>query len=123
MGFSRIARSPSDASTVLVEGPWEHRYVAANGARFHVATLGEGMAADLAGTGITVSTIFPGFIRSEINEKVKKAPFMVDTETGCRALAAAIERESRKASVPSWPWAPLGFAMRVLPLSVVAKMS
>ncbi len=32
----------SDASTVLVDGPWEHRYVAANGARFHVATLGEG---------------------------------------------------------------------------------
>ncbi|KGM13873.1 alpha/beta fold hydrolase [Cellulomonas bogoriensis] len=27
----------TDASTVLVDGPWEHRFVAANGARFHVA--------------------------------------------------------------------------------------
>ncbi|WP_024795715.1 SDR family oxidoreductase [Tomitella biformata] len=87
-----------------------------------VATLGEGMAADLAGTGITVTTVFPGFIRSEINEKVKKAPFIVDTETGCRALAAAIEREPRKASVPAWPWVPLGLAMRYLPLPIVAKM-
>ena len=88
-----------------------------------VAALGEGMSADLAGTGITVTTLFPGFIRSEINEKVKKVPLIVDTETGCRAMAAAIEREPRKASVPAWPWAPIGAAMRVLPLSLVAKMA
>lgn len=31
-----------DAASVLLEGPWEHRFVAANGARFHVATLGDG---------------------------------------------------------------------------------
>lgn len=88
-----------------------------------VATLGEGIRADLLGTGIAVSTILPGFIRSEINEKVKKVPFIVDTETGCRALVKAIEREPAKASVPPWPWAPLGAAMRYLPLPVVAKMS
>ena len=32
----------NDASTVLIDGPWEHRLVAANGARFHVAEMGEG---------------------------------------------------------------------------------
>src|SRR5688500_19491456 len=31
-----------DASLALVDGPWEHRFVAANGARFHVAEQGEG---------------------------------------------------------------------------------
>lgn len=88
-----------------------------------VASLGEGMRADLAGTGIRVSTIFPGYIRSEINEKVKKVPFIVDTETGCRALAAAIEKEPGKSYVPAWPWIPFGFAMKVLPLSVVRRMA
>jgi pimeloyl-ACP methyl ester carboxylesterase len=34
-------RAP-DASVALVDGPWRHRMVAANGARFHVAELGEG---------------------------------------------------------------------------------
>ncbi|WP_048771259.1 SDR family oxidoreductase [Rhodococcus ruber] len=87
-----------------------------------VAALGEGMRADLARTGIRVSTIFPGFIRSEINEKVKNVPFVVDTETGCRALAAAIEKEPHKAYVPAWPWTPLAYAMKVLPLSVVSRM-
>ncbi|HEV7195117.1 MAG TPA: alpha/beta hydrolase [Pedococcus sp.] len=31
-----------DASMALIEGPWEHRFVAANGARFHVAEQGDG---------------------------------------------------------------------------------
>lgn len=88
-----------------------------------VASLGEGMRADLAQTGIDVSTIFPGFIRSEINEKVKKVPFIVDTETGCRALAAAIEKEPNKAYVPAWPWTPIAYAMKVLPLAVVRRMA
>lgn len=33
---------PPDSSLVRIDGPWEHRMVAANGARFHVATLGQG---------------------------------------------------------------------------------
>jgi pimeloyl-ACP methyl ester carboxylesterase len=33
---------PPDPSVVLVDGPWTHRAVSANGARFHVAELGEG---------------------------------------------------------------------------------
>ena len=32
----------NDAASVLIDGPWEHRLVAANGARFHVAVCGEG---------------------------------------------------------------------------------
>lgn len=31
-----------DATHVLVDGPWRHRFVSANGARFHVAEAGEG---------------------------------------------------------------------------------
>jgi short-subunit dehydrogenase len=88
-----------------------------------VAALAEGIRADVRSTPIAVSTIYPGYIRSEMNERVKKAPFMIDTETGCRHLAKAIEREPAKAYVPRWPWLPLSVAMRTLPLSVVAKMS
>ncbi len=31
-----------DSAEILVSGPWQHRLVAANGARFHVAEAGEG---------------------------------------------------------------------------------
>ena len=87
-----------------------------------LAALTEGIRADLMRTPIKVSTIYPGYIRSEINEKVKKTPFMIDTETGCRALVKAIEREPATASVPAWPWIVVGFLMRNLPLGMVAKM-
>jgi short-subunit dehydrogenase len=88
-----------------------------------VAALTEGIRADLMKTRIKVSTIYPGYIRSEINEKVKNTPFMVDTETGCRALVAAIEKEKTAACVPAWPWNLMGLAMRNLPLKLVAKLN
>ena len=87
-----------------------------------VAALTEGIRADLMRTKIKVTTLYPGYIRSEINEKVKKTPFMVDTATGCRALVAAIEKEKVEACVPAWPWNVMGFAMRNLPLKLVARM-
>lgn len=88
-----------------------------------IAALTEGIRADLLGSPIKVSTIYPGYIRSEINEKVKHTPFMVDTETGCRALVKAIEKEKAEASVPAWPWILIGFLMRNLPLRLVAKLN
>jgi hypothetical protein len=87
-----------------------------------VASLAEGLRSELLGKPIKVSTIFPGYIRSEMNERVKHAPFIVDTETGCKAMVAAIEKEPAKASVPFWPWAPLGVLIRNLPLSWVRKL-
>ena len=64
-----------------------------------------------------------GYIRSEINEKVKNTPFIVDTETGCRAMVEAIEREPTEAYVPRWPCSALGFFMKRLPLSALARMT
>jgi len=87
------------------------------------AALAEGIRADLMRKPIQVTTIYPGYIESEMSARAKKSPFMVDTETGCRALVAAIEREPAEAAVPRWPWVPLGFLMRHLPLSMVSKMA
>lgn len=88
-----------------------------------VTSLTEGIRIDLMRTPIKVSTIHPGFIRSEINEKVEKVPFMVDTETGCKAIIKAIEKEGANSYVPTWPWAILSRIMRIAPLSWLAKMS
>ncbi len=87
-----------------------------------VASIAEGLRTEMLGKPITVTTLFPGYIRSEMNERVKRAPFMVDTETGCRAMVKAIEKEKAKAYVPFWPWAPISFAVRRMPLSWVRKI-
>ena len=87
-----------------------------------VAFLAEGIRAELIDTQIKVTTIFPGYIRTEINEGAAKLPFEVDEKTGSRLLAEEIEKAPIKAYVPKWPWLPLGFAMKVLPLKWVNKL-
>lgn len=88
-----------------------------------LTSLTEGIRIDVINTPIKVTCVHPGFIRSEINEKVKKVPFIVDTETGCKAMVNAIQKEQANAFVPSYPWALLHWILRVAPISIIAKMS
>lgn len=88
-----------------------------------VAAIAEGLRSERV-PGLDVSVIYPGYIRSEMNEHVEqRTRFMVDTETGVRSMVAAIERRKVKAYVPAWPWVPIGFAVRRLPLSVVSRLT
>ena len=87
-----------------------------------VAHLAEGVRVDVMGTPIKVSVIYPGYIRSEMNEKVKNAPFIVSTEKGVTAMVDAIEKEKASAHVPAWPWVPVGFALRHLPLPLARHL-
>lgn len=88
-----------------------------------LAALLEGTRADLLRTPIAVTTIFPGYIETELSSKSAKTPLMVDTASGCRALVAAIEREPATACVPAWPWTLVGWFMRNAPLAWVARSS
>ncbi len=84
--------------------------------------LAEGVRADVLDTGIRVTTVLPGFIATEINVG-RRGPFTVDLDTGVGALTAAIEREPVRAYVPGWPWRPVVGLLRVLPLSVVRRVT
>jgi len=88
-----------------------------------VTSLTEGIRIDVMNTPIKVTCVHPGFIRSEINDKVEKVPFIVDTETGCKAIVKAINKEKGNCFVPSWPWSVLHWILRVAPLSALRKMS
>jgi short-subunit dehydrogenase len=91
-----------------------------------VAALAEGIRHELQARpdlDIDVSVVYPGYIRSEMNEQVKNTPFMVDTEAGVAAMVAAIEKRTAHARVPAWPWRPMGTAMRHLPLPLVRRLT
>ena len=86
-----------------------------------IAKLAEGIRADmlLSDLPIKVSTIYPGYIRTEINEGAKPLPFEVSEEIGTKALAIAIEGEPHEACVPEQPWTLMSDWMRNAPLTWV----
>jgi short-subunit dehydrogenase len=91
-----------------------------------LAHLAEGIRMDLVGRkglDIAVSTIYPGYIASEMNEKVEQEQkLMVDTATGVRSMVKAIEKEVENAAVPSWPWVPLGQVLKHAPRGVARRL-
>lgn len=91
-----------------------------------IAHLAEGIKMDLIGRkglDIKVTTLFPGYIQSEMSAGVEQdTPMMVDTETGVRAMVKAIDAEVGDAAVPRWPWSPLSQVMKHAPLSIVRKL-
>ena len=95
-------------------------YAASKAALAHLA---EGIRADLIDTKIRVTTLFPGYIRTELNAGAKHLPFEIDEVRGSRALVRAIEREPDLAYVPGWPWRPLAWLMRTMPLRWVIRLN
>lgn len=89
-----------------------------------LAALSEGLRVELtkAKSSIRVTTLYPGYIKTAINEQVENAPFRVDAKTGCRTMVEAIESGRAECFVPGWPWTAIGFLLRRLPVSVLAKM-
>ena len=80
-----------------------------------VSSLGESLRAEYARGPIKVTVLEPGYIESEMTAKSASTLLMVNNETGVRAMVAAIERESGRAAVPWWPWAPLVQLMKLVP--------
>jgi NAD(P)-dependent dehydrogenase (short-subunit alcohol dehydrogenase family) len=84
--------------------------------------LAEGIRSDVLGSGIHVTTVLPGFIETDINVG-RRGLFTVGLDKGVRALTASIEREPVRAYVPEFPWRPVARLMRVLPISVVRRLT
>ena len=89
-----------------------------------IAAVAEGLRAEFVGGDIVVTTLFPGYIESEMNDRVaQRTPLMAGTAAGVRSMVRAIEREAATAVVPAWPWRPLSVLIRVAPLRLLRKFA
>ena len=86
-------------------------------------SLGESLRAEYPKGPIKISVMEPGYIESEMTAKSASTMFLVDNETGVKALVDAIEREPARAVVPWWPWGPLVQLMRVLPPTLTKRFA
>ncbi|MGB3331356.1 MAG: SDR family oxidoreductase [Mycobacterium sp.] len=80
-----------------------------------VSSLGESLRAEYSRGPIKVTVLEPGYIESEMTAKSASTLLMVDNASGVKAMVRAIERETGRAVVPSWPWAPLVWLLRRMP--------
>ncbi|MCP9620159.1 SDR family oxidoreductase [Nocardia otitidiscaviarum] len=88
-----------------------------------LSALGEGLAIELRSSPITVTTVQPGFIATEMSAQAGDAKLVVSLDKGVAAMVAAIEREPVRADVPAWPWRLIGAVLPRLPRAVVARVS
>lgn len=75
----------------------------------------ESLRVELAGSGVGVTTICPGFIRTPMTAlNPYPMPFLMDADVAVRKMARSIERNRRYVIVP-WQMALVGRLMQLLP--------
>lgn len=73
-------------------------------------SLLESTRVDLRGTGVTVVTVCPGFVKSELTDRndAGSMPFIMEVEAGVRCMLGGIEAGRR---IVHFPW-PLSFSVK-----------
>ena len=85
-----------------------------------LAVYADSIRHELYGTGIAVTTLYPGFIDTPLNNHLAKRPFLVTVEDGARRMADLIERRAGNAAVPRWPWTAMMTLLRHMPSAQLA---
>lgn len=81
-----------------------------------VSSLGESLRAQYSSGPIKVTVLEPGYIESEMTAMSAVTLWMADNKSGVAAMVRAIERETGRAVVPPWPWIPVVWLLRLLPV-------
>ncbi|MDA8033467.1 MAG: SDR family NAD(P)-dependent oxidoreductase, partial [Actinomycetota bacterium] len=83
--------------------------------------LAQGLRDALEGTGVGVTIVRPGFVRSRMTSGMAPAPMASDPEDVAAAVVAGIERRAEVVWVPS-TLGPVLFALRLLPSSLWRRL-
>ena len=76
----------------------------------------------MRGTGVAVTTICPGFIRTEMTAKNPyRMPFIIGVDDAARRMARVIDARRAFAVVP-WPMAIVGRILSMLPNAVFDRV-
>ena len=80
-----------------------------------VSTFFESLRVDLSGSGIDVTVIHPGFIRTPMTaNRKKKLPFLLEVDDAARRIVRAVERRARTYAFP-WQLASLVRVIKHMP--------
>jgi len=86
-----------------------------------LASLGESLRTELAGSEILVTTLRPGYIRTELTSK-KSPRLMTPLRRGVQAMIRAMDDNVADVVVPAWPWRPVSWVLPVLPHGLIGRV-
>ncbi|AZS75017.1 short-chain dehydrogenase [Streptomyces lydicus] len=83
----------------------------------------QSLRGELWKSGITVTTIAPGYIDTPINDSLgDNRPFLIDTRTGARKIMDRIEAGAIHAAVPRVPWTVVEYLLARTPPRMLQKL-
>lgn len=86
-----------------------------------IAVYADAARTELHGSGIRVTTLYPGYIDTPINQAQPSRPFLIDVQTGARRIRRLIDRGVSESAVPVWPWVLIMRLLRWLPTGLVSR--
>lgn len=86
-----------------------------------LASIGDSLRAELSGTEITVTTLRPGRIRTEINAG-NSPRLLTSLERGVASMIRSIDDKATDVVVPAWPWGPVSRLMPLVPARLLRRL-
>ncbi|MFE8071434.1 SDR family oxidoreductase [Marinobacteraceae bacterium S3BR75-40.1] len=86
-----------------------------------LATYMEAVEAEHYHSPIDVTTLFPGYIDTPLNQMLKNRPFLISVEKGAQVIADLIEKRVHRSTVPVYPWSLIGRMLKVVPTRLLAS--
>jgi short-subunit dehydrogenase len=88
-----------------------------------IAVYTDAVRAELHGTPIKVTTLYPGYIDTPLNQDIERRPFLIDLDKGAALIADKIERGVNSSTIPVYPWGVVSRLLRSAPTALIAKMA
>jgi decaprenylphospho-beta-D-erythro-pentofuranosid-2-ulose 2-reductase len=114
----RHLRAQGHGSLIVLSSVAAERPRASNAvygaAKAGLDALAQALSDALAGTGVEVIVVRPGFVRTKMTAGLKPSPFATSADDVAAVAVGALGRGSRTVWAP-WPLRPLFAVLRVLP--------
>lgn len=120
-----IFRERGRGHLVLMSSVAGNRAVPGGGAVYSatkasVAALGESLRTEMAGSGVVVTTLRPGFIATDLTARAG-TPYKSSLPRSVTAMIKAIDAGVDDRVVPAWPWRPLSLLFAVTPRRLLRR--
>ena len=80
-----------------------------------ISSFFEALRIDLKGSGVDVSIIHPGFVKTQLISNIRRTPYLMEVDYAVQKIVQAIEKRKKGYAFP-WQLATLARACKLLPI-------